>query len=99
MNYRRSPKQLTIFSDHNTPVNQYRVRKGNLQFRALDEHGSRFRFSRWRALSADEIALHSNLNTPVAEWLNSRLLTRASFAGKPIEFPVDSAQGLLHPEL
>ena len=86
MKYQSSPERLIIPSEKNAPVNQYRVHKRNLEFRALDSQGRRFRFSRWRKLTAEEITLHMNLNTPVAEWLNARLLSRASRSGLPVEF-------------
>jgi hypothetical protein len=86
MNYQSSPERLIILSERDAPVNQYRVHRRNLEFRALDSEGRRFRFSRWRKLTAEEIALHMNLNTAVAEWLNARLLSRASRSGLPVEF-------------
>jgi hypothetical protein len=87
MKYQSSPERLIILSEQNAPVNQYRVRRRDLEFRALDAQGRPFRFSsRWRKLTAEEIALHLNLNTPVAEWLNARLLSRASRSGVPVEF-------------
>jgi len=79
MKYQSSPEQLIILSEQDAPVNQYRVHRRNLEFRALDSQGRRFRFSRWHKLTAEEIALHMNLNTPVAEWLNAR-------SGLPVEF-------------
>ena len=87
MKFESSPKRFTIFSDKNAPMNQYRVHKRELEFRALDSHGQRFRFSDWRKLTADDITLHMNLNTAVAEWLNARLLRRAGLSFMPLELP------------
>jgi hypothetical protein len=86
MKYQSSPERLIILSEKNAPVNQYRVHKRNLEFRALDSQGHPFCFSRWRKLTAEEITLHMNLNTAVAEWLNARLLSRASRSGIPVGF-------------
>lgn len=85
MKYQSSQQRLTIFAHEDAPVNEYRVRKRNLEFRALGAHGERFRFGQWRKLTPDEITLHMNLNTAVAEWLNERLLRRAGLSLIPIE--------------
>ena len=87
MKYESSLQRFTIFSEEDAPVNQYRVHKRDLEFRALDPHGHRFRFSQWRKLTPDEITLHMNLNTAVAEWLNARLLRRAGLSLMPLELP------------
>jgi len=86
MKYESSQQRFTIFAEQDAPVNQYRVRKRNLEFRALNPHGQRFRFGgQWRKLTPDEITLHMNLHTAVAEWLNERLLRRAGLSLVPIE--------------
>lgn len=85
MKYESSPQRFTILADKDGPVNQYRVRKRNLEFRTLDPHGERFHFGQWRKLTPDEITLHMNLNTAVAEWLNERLLRRAGLSLIPID--------------
>lgn len=84
MKYQTSQQRFTVFSDEDAPVNEYRVHKRNLEFRALDCHGNRLQFSHWRKLTPDEITLHMNLNTAVAEWLNERLLTRAGLSLMPL---------------
>src|SRR5262249_8215892 len=84
MKYESSPQRFTIFADKDAPVNEYRVHRCNLEFRALDCGGNRFRFSQWRKLTPDEITLHMNLNTAVAEWLNERLLRRAGLSLMPL---------------
>ena len=78
MNCQSSTKQLRIIPENNgAPVNEYRVRNGNVEFRSLDAEGQPFRFSRWRVLTAEDLLLHTHLNTPVAQWLKFRLARRA----------------------
>ena len=91
MKYQSSPQRFTIFSEEDAPVNQYRVHKRDIEFRALDSAGQRLRFSHWRKLTPDEISLHMNLNTAVAEWLNARLLRRAGLSSLPLQLPTSEA--------
>jgi hypothetical protein len=90
MKYESSQQRFTIFSEQDAPVNQYRVRNRDLEFRVLGPYVHRFRAS-WRKLTADEIALHMNLNTAVAEWLNARLLRRAGLSFMPLELSLREA--------
>src|SRR5262245_4719353 len=94
MKYESSQQRFTILADQDAPVNQYRVRKRNLEFRALDCHGHQFPFSRWRKLTSDEITLHMNLNTAVAEWLNERLLRRAGLSFMAMELSTREASAV-----
>jgi hypothetical protein len=84
MKYESSHERFTIFSEKDAPVNQYRVRNRDLEFRVLGPYAQRFR-APWRKLTPDEIALHMSLNTAVAEWLNARLLRRAGLSVIPLE--------------
>ena len=84
MKYESSQHRFTIFTEHDAPVNQYRVHNRDLEFRVLGPYVHRFR-AHWRKLTPDEIALHMNLNTAVAEWLNERLLRRAGLSVIPLE--------------
>ncbi|HEX7960645.1 MAG TPA: hypothetical protein VF493_12045 [Terriglobales bacterium] len=90
MKYETSQQRFTIFSEQDAPVNQYRVRNRDLEFRVLGPYVQRFR-AHWRKLTADEIALHMNLNTAVAEWLNARLLRRAGLFFMPLELSLREA--------
>lgn len=45
-----------------------------MEFRALDEQGNPYsQMPLWRPLDNDEIKLHFDLQTPVAEWLDKNL--------------------------
>lgn len=52
------------------PINDYRITDRDLEFRALDPTGHRFRDQRgtWRRLTADELVLHFGFDTVVARW-------------------------------
>ncbi len=66
---------LTIQSLNGSPVNEYRINHGQIEFRALDDHGKPFPFSNgmWRILDAADLEMHFLLNTAVAKWLVERL--------------------------
>ena len=67
-------RSLRIGAKDGGPSNEYRIREQSVEFRALDEHGNPyFQKPRWRALDGDEIKLHFDLRTPVAEWLDKNL--------------------------
>lgn len=91
MKYESSQQRFVIFSEQDAPVNQYRVHNRDLEFRVLDRRGNPFRFGQWRKLTPNEIALHMNLNTAVAEWLNERLLRRAGLSSLPLELSLREA--------
>lgn len=84
MKYESSQHRFTICTEQDAPLNEYRVRNRDLEFRVLDPRGHRFR-THWRKLTPEEIVLHMNLNTAVAEWLNERLLRRAGLSSIPLE--------------
>ncbi len=75
----KSERRFTIeFSDGD--VDEYRIRKSNVEFRARNRgpsHGASST-AEWRRLDSDGIALHLALHTPVAEWLTLRMLRRAA---------------------
>src|SRR5437016_2863592 len=68
---------LRIPSENGSPVNEYRIHNGEIEFRALDVQGKPFMHSagRWKVLDVPDLQLHFSLNTVVAQWLLGRLHT------------------------
>ena len=66
---------LKIPSENGSPVNEYRIHHGQIQFRSLDAPGNPFPqyAGRWRTLTAADLQFHFALNTVVAKWLMQRL--------------------------
>jgi hypothetical protein len=66
---------LRIPSANGSPVNEYRIYRGQIEFRSLDAEGKPFSPFKpgWRALDAGDIQLHFALKTTVAQWLLERL--------------------------
>ena len=66
---------LRIPSVNGSPINEYRINQGQIEFRSLDAQGQPFSPSKagWRALDAGDIQLHFALKTRVAQWLIDRL--------------------------
>lgn len=74
---------LKIPSQNGSPVNEYRIHSGQIEFRSLDNRGQPFPYSAgiWRVLNANDLELHFVLNTVVAQWLTGRLGLREGTAG------------------
>lgn len=68
---------LRIPSENGSPVNEYRIHNGQIEFRSLDVQGRPFMHSegKWKALDRPDLQLHFSLNTVVAQWLLGRLHT------------------------
>ena len=64
----RSPDDLIIPAHAGLPINHYRVRQGQVEFRSIHRDAS----SSWRALSHEDVMMHLVLKTPVAQWLYLR---------------------------
>jgi len=66
---------LRIPSQNGSPINEYRIHEGEIEFRALNTLGQTFSpmTEGWRTLDAADIQLHFALNTTVAKWLVERL--------------------------
>jgi len=66
---------LKIPSENGSPVNEYRIHDGQIEFRSLDPLGNPFPqyATRWRILTAADLQFHFVLNTVVAKWLMQRL--------------------------
>lgn len=80
-------------SQNGSPINEYRIRRGQIQFRSLDSEGQPFPYTAgaWRTLDAGDLEMHFVLNTAVAQWLVERLGARAGTGWKgPIVAPLDS---------
>lgn len=68
---------LRIPSENGSPVNEYRISNGQIEFRSLDVQGKPFMHSegKWKVLDGPDLQLHFSLNTVVAQWLLGRLHT------------------------
>jgi hypothetical protein len=66
--------RLRIESNRGSPVNDYRIIEGHVEFRVLDSSGHPYasRASCWRTLDENEIHIHHALNTIVSKWLRAR---------------------------
>lgn len=51
-----------------SPLNHYRVRDGQVEFRSVHGNSSGL----WRRLSIEDVLMHLVLKTAVAEWLYAR---------------------------
>ena len=71
--------RLTIEFGDDPRVDEYRIRKQQVEFRPRLVNGAPLldRGRQWRQLTKDEIAMHLALHTIVGEWLNLRLLHAA----------------------
>jgi hypothetical protein len=70
-----SSELLRIPSENGSPINEYRISKGQIEFRSLDPNGKPFIAGNgnWRILDISELQLHFALDTLVAQWLMRRL--------------------------
>ena len=70
-----SKNLLRIPSQIGSPINEYRIHHGQIEFRSLSSRGQTFSpmTEGWRTLDAGDIQLHFVLNTTVAKWLVERL--------------------------
>ena len=66
---------LRIPSENGSPINEYRIHSGQIEFRALDQLGHAFLHNegKWKILEGTDLQLHFSLNTIVAQWLLGRL--------------------------
>lgn len=70
-----SSELLRIPSENGSPINEYRISEGQIEFRSLDPNGKPFIAGNgnWRVLDISELQLHFALDTLVAQWLMRRL--------------------------
>ena len=66
---------LRIPSKNGSPVNEYRIHEGEIQFRSLDFRNKSIsqELEGWRSLDVTDIQLHFALKTVVSQWLIERL--------------------------
>lgn len=83
---------LKIPSQNGSPINEYRVHKGQVEFRSIDSLGKPYAYDHglWRTLDARDLELHFALNTPVAQWLVHRLENLQAKPHKSPAAPLDS---------
>jgi hypothetical protein len=67
--------RLRIESVDGSPINDYRIREGQVEVRVLDAAGHAWHspLGLWRVLGEDDIQLHHALGTVVSKWLQQRL--------------------------
>ena len=70
---------LRIPSENGSPVNEYRIHQGHVEFRSLNAQGQPFSLPAegWRTLGVGDIQLHFALKTAVSQWLIERLEAEA----------------------
>lgn len=65
---------LKITQEDGSFVDEYRIRAGKVEVRALDANGDPYPgYSEWIPVTPDEIKLHFVKHTQVAEWLTKVL--------------------------
>lgn len=82
---------LKIPSENGSPINEYRIHGGHIQFRSLDSRGQPFpqTAGKWTVLDPSDLQLHFALNTAVAQWLMERLVKISATSQSRIT-PMDS---------
>ncbi|HEY6251732.1 MAG TPA: hypothetical protein VI685_17380 [Candidatus Angelobacter sp.] len=70
---------LRIPSQNGSPVNEYRIHQGQIEFRSLDSQNKPLfqRSEGWTSLDVSDIQFHFALKTVVAQWLIERLIPMA----------------------
>jgi hypothetical protein len=71
--------RLRIESVRGSPINDYRIKGGEVEVRVLTTSGHPYPdwSGRWRILDDNDIQLHHALGTIVSKWLQVRLDTAA----------------------
>ena len=67
--------RLLLESGDGSPAKEYRIEDGNVEVRTLDPEGGSVRGtgSVWRRLTPEQLSIHVEHNTLVAQWLEHRL--------------------------
>lgn len=66
--------RLKIREEDGSFIDEYRIRAGRIEVRALDVNGEPYPgYSEWITVTADEIKLHFLKQTAVAKWLKKTL--------------------------
>ena len=95
--------RLRLESGNGSPAKEYRIEDGNVEVRTLDPEGGspgRTRSVWWR-LTPEQLSIHVERNTVVAQWLERRLgwrrLLQACVSQEPSIWKV--AENTNHPAL
>ena len=72
--------RLRIETRGRSPVNEYRIMNGDVEFRLLDQAGRPYPglAGEWKIMNENEIQLHHALGTVVSKWLQARLESPAA---------------------
>ncbi len=67
--------RLRLESGDDSPAKEYRIEDGNVEVRTLDPEGESVRRtgSVWWRLTPEQLSIHVERNTVVAQWLEHRL--------------------------
>jgi len=93
--------RLRLESSDNSPVEEFRIEDGSVEVRMLDPEGVTVRRvgSIWRRLTPEQLSIHVERNTVVAQWLQRRLgwrrLLQACVAQEPSRW--EAAEDTRHP--
>jgi len=93
--------RLRLESGDDSPAKEYRIEDGSVEVRMLDPEGVSVRGigSVWRRLTPEQLSIHVERNTVVAQWLERRLgwrrLLQACVAQEPSSREV--GEGTSHP--
>ncbi len=88
--------RLRIESVSGSPINEYQIRDGSVDFRSLDPSGRAYPglAGRWRTLDDNDLKLHHALGTVVSKWLRVRLGNGASVLDRAVPFAPASCCGM-----
>ena len=95
--------RLRLESANDSPAKEYRIEDGNVEVRTLDPEGESVRRtgSVWWRLTPEQLSIHVERNTVVAQWLERRLgwrrLLQACVGQEPSMWKV--AENTNHPAL
>jgi hypothetical protein len=67
--------RLLLESGDGSPAQEYRIEDGNVEVRTLDQEGGSVRStgSVWWRLTPEQLSIHVERNTVVAQWLERRI--------------------------
>ena len=95
--------RLRLESGNGSPAKEYRIEDGNVEVQTLDPEGGSRRHtgSVWWRLTPEQLSIHVERNTVVAQWLERRLgwrhLLQACVGQEPSVWKV--AENTNHPTL
>jgi hypothetical protein len=95
--------RLRLESGDGSPAKEYRIEDGNVEVRTLDPEGGSDRGTEsvWWRLTSEQLSIHVDRNTVVAQWLERRLgwrrLLQACVGQEPSMWKV--AENTNHPAL